>query len=368
MSDIKVTVVPFEGSDYDAYVAKMARVSHSQQPTQRSDSDLVRRLRSDPDAPHWTPSAHVQFVYALEIHSEITRNWLWKDISEATGGDLFDATCSSMVGDFSKIFIRVSLQHLLNVIANKHKYLVLHDLLLSPHGAESTTSAAFEDIAQAGRAVLAEGGSAIIHRDECTWFDRLRALVTVLPAAYPACKNPFRDNSTASELLKETFRMSPSLFTTTLLIENIPLWMATQLLRHRRGVVVNQQSFRYSSDVSQDAWKYEYKWRKQAKTKAAAGQAPLVDWSELPMAFVHSHCDEAIHKLREAYKRALGAGVSRECARDLLPSFFPTNMYVTLTREALDRIIHLRGGQEAQAEWYPLVEQLRAVRDMGPTS
>ncbi len=376
MSDIKVTVVPFSGENYDEYVAKMARVSHSQQPAKRSDSELVQRLRSDLDTPHWTPFAHIQYVYAIELHFDrsdvmlgtTTLIKLRGDMAEALSSDMFDATYSPMIGDKRKVFIRASLQHLLNLIGNKDKYNVLYDLLLAPHGAEPTTSVAFESIAQAGRAVLAEAGPAIIQQANCTWFDGMRALVTVLPAAYPTCEDPFSAKSVESTLLKETFSIKPELFTTTLLIENIPLWMATQFLRHRRGVVVNQQSFRYSSGMSQDAWKYEYKWRKQSKNKATAGQAPPVDWSGLSMAFVHSNCDEAIYRLRDAYSQALRAGVAKECARDLLPSYFPTNMYVTLTREALDRIIHLRGGPEAQAEWHPLVEQLREVRNMGPTS
>jgi len=375
MSDIRVTAVPFNGADYDGYVAKMARVSHTQQPAKRSDSELVRRLTSDPEAPHWTPFAHIQYVYAIEVHQngwDNTRlvDWalakLWSDLAEASGGDLFDSAIVQRMEDKREIYIRVSLQHLLNVAKNWKKNGVLHRLLLVPHAAEASTSVALEEVARAGRALQAEGGDAIIQKADCTWFDDIRTLVTVLPAAYPFCSDPFPSNSVQSALLKETFRTMPELFTTTLLIENIPLWMATQLLRHRRGVVVNQQSFRYSSDTDYSSWKFDFSnWREQSKTKADAGRAPRIRWEDETMSSVRESCGEALFKLLKAYKAALEAGVSKECARDLLPAYFPTNMYVTLTREALDRIIHLRGGPEAQVEWAELVNLLRKVADKG---
>lgn len=183
-------------------------------------------------------------------------------------------------------------------------------------------------------------------------------------------KNPVNDTAASDKVLCRI--VAPvqdaldQMHTYTFAMYNIPLWMMMQFLRHRHGVEVNQMSLRYTEMPDEYATVDVDNWRLATPRKSDAKTAQnVLESGDVDAIYSLDLAESAVDSMLEAYNYAIDHGVAKESAREILPMGSKTAAVVTLTREAAERIVGLRGRDtHAQQEWYTFVDELSKMLEV----
>lgn len=135
----------------------------------------------------------------------------------------------------------------------------------------------------------------------------------------------------------------------TFFLENIPLFCAVQILRHRTGKF-NMKSHRYTeSDTTDDGsfldirdrLRIPHKFNKQSSTEGSH-ESLAVETAEA--------AHESVAKTRDLYHELIKQGVAKEVARSILPEGELTSLYVQFDLNNLCKFLSLRLHSTAQLE------------------
>jgi len=431
-SDMRFEIVETMGMPTDSMIAFAARVSHGGSSAVRTDYNLVKALR---DSDHFSPFSHINFSLFINCRSEWERNspvlvavkkYLLGGLHTKYGGhELYESPFSLMrnVGGGHVGLMRLSLIHLLKLLEHTsfgsmyttsgggivphgycdfpqtapHEACDIHDerfavwyiprLIARKILDGSDVGYAFIDKNSAIREELngyvKELDSSTFGYDESMSI-RLNTCNKTFLGGHHSSKSEkmviwASDVKTPNVLMPTDYNTLGFIQTTaldqmqtvTFKVDNMPLYIANQFLRHRRGVCVSQMSGRYSSFgtfVGDDegvgllkTWLDLDTWRVTAR-KADARAAPLVDWSEENAAVARQGVIDGMnHVLMNAILLESRCGVAKECVREVLPLGAHTKMVITMTMEAVKRVVGLRGDDMAQKEWGTFVEFLTGV-------
>jgi thymidylate synthase (FAD) len=131
-----------------------------------------------------------------------------------------------------------------------------------------------------------------------------------------------------------------------------PLFVARQLGKHQVGLVWNEVSRRYVSEVPEiytpDVW------RKRAENVKQGSSDEAVNIDGL---WMNNYMDTAL----DAYEALLEVGVCPEQARMVLPQSMYTEWYWTGSIAAFSRVWHLRADSHTQRETQQIAEQIDEV-------
>lgn len=119
----------------------------------------------------------------------------------------------------------------------------------------------------------------------------------------------------------------------------IPLMIARQLMRSNVGIVYNEMSRRYVSDQP-ELWTIE-QWRASPESGLKQGSGEPMEYS--PIIIMEETCEES--SLVE-YENRIKSGVAPELARGCLPYTTMTEMWMTATYPAINRLVGLRSKDE----------------------
>jgi thymidylate synthase (FAD) len=122
-----------------------------------------------------------------------------------------------------------------------------------------------------------------------------------------------------------------------------PIFVRTQLFKHKVGFVENEVSRRYVVD---DPQVYTPIWRNSPTNGAKQGSSGFV---EEPSILVMSGFREAAEKCVEVYNGLLASGVAPEQARSILPQSTYTEWWWTGSLAAFARVYKQR--TDAHAQW-----------------
>ena len=131
-----------------------------------------------------------------------------------------------------------------------------------------------------------------------------------------------------------------------------PIFVARQLAKHQVGLVWNEVSRRYVSDIP-DTWKPEM-WRKAADDKKQGSMEEPVQSESL---ISKMYAEVMIHCLN-TYEIMIDSGVCPEQARAVLPQSTYTEWYWTGSLYAFSRVCKLRLAKDAQAETRQVADQI----------
>lgn len=144
----------------------------------------------------------------------------------------------------------------------------------------------------------------------------------------PCLAIPYESNA-------KTFRLS------------MPIFIARQWMRSNIGVVYNEVSRRYVDDAP-EFWTPD-EWRARPDKSIKQGSGEPLDYT--PCYFGRQsdkHTSEDLSEME--YKRRLDQGVAPEMARTCLPQSMMTELWMTATPSALNRIIGLRDGSDGHPQ------------------
>lgn len=127
----------------------------------------------------------------------------------------------------------------------------------------------------------------------------------------------------------------------------LPIFCARQWIRHRMSSY-NETSFRYRE--APEEFYFPEKWRAQDTKNKQGSIAASVDNPSLPENSASEELQAVCNEAMNSYKLLLGAGVSREMARMVLPVNLYTEWYWTVNARALMHFIALRSDNHAQWE------------------
>tara|TARA_X000001382_G_scaffold20669_1_gene12564 strand:+ start:6807 stop:7451 length:645 start_codon:yes stop_codon:yes gene_type:complete len=135
---------------------------------------------------------------------------------------------------------------------------------------------------------------------------------------------------------------------------NCPMWLATQILRHR-SFKFQQFSARYSK-VNPEMFLQEA--RAPHPTNRQKSEDTFSDefkeqWEEVQV--------NAAHNALRAYDWAIENGIAKECARNILPVGTMTRMYMTGDIRSWIHYIQLRTGNGTQQEHIDLANKIKEV-------
>jgi flavin-dependent thymidylate synthase len=394
------------------YVANYARVSHGKtdgSTPSRKDEELVSHLIKNG---HWTPLAHQNRLYIallttteLEILQELRCDILrGSDLSIAKPQDLcpsmgYDATYRLVAFTLSlyhQILIIKKIEELCRISKGKidfygmvlqkfHKEPILKLLykILSSFQeslgipdqevTECSTQLRFFDLSDYAAHIVNEITAGKGYMENRLWSinsnvknaHELKPISEfIISHINKGLREGYPGTYAADEIYIFCNRKVTKMLTVTYLYKDIPLFLVTQLLRHRYGVNVCQLSHRYTKVKSPTDFNLEG-WRMQAKTKKDARGAILFKNS-----VEEDYYDQFKQKLADlssqilkTYTELLDAGVAAECVREILPVSTQTSLWVTYTVDAMERIVRLRGDVFAQKEWEVIVQSMREVLD-----
>lgn len=132
----------------------------------------------------------------------------------------------------------------------------------------------------------------------------------------------------------------------TFFLENIPLFVAVQLLRHRTGKF-NMKSHRYTESHGacldiQDKLRGHHPHNKQSSIDMENASDELRQLA--------SEAQESVEHTREIYHKLIDQGLAREVARSVLPEGELTSLYVQFDLNNLCKFLSLRVHSTAQLE------------------
>ena len=129
----------------------------------------------------------------------------------------------------------------------------------------------------------------------------------------------------------------------------VPIYVERQLFKHQVGLSANSISGRYV-DFS-DTYTTIDTWRKQSKSSKQGSEGTVDSQDECN--FIQ---DAVVQTCKDAYKRLIDLGVSKEQARTILPLNLNTTFIWTGTLLAFIHLFNLRLKPDAQAETLQVVE------------
>ena len=137
----------------------------------------------------------------------------------------------------------------------------------------------------------------------------------------------------------------------------MPIFVMRQFVRHRVGVEINEASLRYREAASED-WYTPTEFRMQSANNKQGSDGVLAP--DLQKRFLNDYREfhEAAFSL---YKEYLAAGMAKEQARMVLPLSVYTEIYVTMSLEAIAHFCHLRKDPHAQWE---IQQYANAIEEM----
>ena len=136
----------------------------------------------------------------------------------------------------------------------------------------------------------------------------------------------------------------------TFFLENIPLFCATQILRHRTGKF-NVKSHRYTESSEEESFldirdrlRIPHKHNKQSSDDVIPEDhsQELIDTAE--------EAHSSVVEIRKIYSKLVSLGVAKEVARSILPEGELTSMYVQFDLNNLCKFLSLRLHPTAQKE------------------
>jgi thymidylate synthase (FAD) len=130
-----------------------------------------------------------------------------------------------------------------------------------------------------------------------------------------------------------------------------PIYVERQLFKHQVGLSVNSISGRYV-DFS-DTYSKVNEWRKQSKS-SKQGSEGLVD-NQVECQFIE---ESVIETCKNAYKRLIDLGVSKEQARTILPLNLNTSFIWTGSLLAFIHLFNLRIKPDAQQETREIAQKM----------
>jgi thymidylate synthase (FAD) len=130
-----------------------------------------------------------------------------------------------------------------------------------------------------------------------------------------------------------------------------PIYVERQLFKHQVGLSVNSISGRYV-DFS-DTYSKVNEWRKQSKS-SKQGSEGLVD-NQVECQFIE---ESVIETCKNAYKRLIDFGVSKEQARTILPLNLNTSFIWTGSLLAFIHLFDLRIKPDAQQETREIAQKM----------
>lgn len=122
-----------------------------------------------------------------------------------------------------------------------------------------------------------------------------------------------------------------------------PIYVERQLFKHQVGLSANSISGRYV-DFS-DTYSKIGEWRKQSKSSKQGSEGIVENQTEC--SFIE---ESVIQTCKDAYKRLIDLGVSKEQARTILPLNLNTSFIWTGSLLAFIHLFHLRIKPDAQQE------------------
>ena len=126
----------------------------------------------------------------------------------------------------------------------------------------------------------------------------------------------------------------------------MPIFVMRQFVRHRIGVEINEASGRYM-ELPSDWYTPSPEFRAQSANNKQGSDGVLAE--DLQKRFLNYYRE--FHKAAFAlYKEYLAAGMAKEQARMVLPLSVYTEIFVTMSLEAMAHFCHLRKDPHAQWE------------------
>jgi len=126
-----------------------------------------------------------------------------------------------------------------------------------------------------------------------------------------------------------------------------PIFVRTQLFKHKQGFIENEVSRRYVNDPPEIFYPEEG-WRKAPEGSMKQGSGDLV--GPLSMGYADLLYNAAIREANIAYSEMLRVGVCPEQARMVLPQATMTEWFWTGSLAAYARVYFLRSDPDAQKE------------------
>lgn len=166
---------------------------------------------------------------------------------------------------------------------------------------------------------------------------------------------PGRDEMLVDYLAKNK-HMSPFRHCAMTFRIKMPIFVMRQFVRHRVGVEINEISGRYSE--LPEEYYFPREWRKQATVNKQGSEGVLDE----PIGEMMDECyGAAVQHAFKAYHQLLENGVAREMARMVLPVATYTEIFVTMSLEAIAHFCKLREDGHAQ---YEIREYANAMKAM----
>jgi flavin-dependent thymidylate synthase len=403
-----VTQINYGLKDIDTWVEESARVSHGQRATSRSTNLLLQHLLENN---HWTPLAQPTFIVGVEggdnvslIHAEEMCPLLMPEVGMEVL--TFHAAPRRRQEKAVQKYVLSNYSGSMCKLAGRRTYLIRASLY---HVLEMARKVAEGSESQEGMGLKVAICNAVIRAMEEEGVPESSVLLTTLrervgQAAFPTegswamlsnivnlDSNTNTTIGVLSKRIKEihdgshssSLKVSAKVFgdkaevneasalvrstlerlsTIHCKIEEMPVWLAQQLFRHRLGVVINMISRRYTAVESVEELHPDFdSWRMQSPTKETASSSPLVDWEGDPeMGALLLRCKENVSQTFSIYREMLDKGIAKEVARSVLPQSMQARLYLSVTTEAARRIVDQRGSRFAQAEWAGLVYFLKS--------
>jgi len=124
-----------------------------------------------------------------------------------------------------------------------------------------------------------------------------------------------------------------------------PVFVRTQLFKHKVGLVENEISRRYVDYEPEFYTPYYWRERPVKKIKQGSGDKEIEDKET-----VKSLYKQAVDLAKEAYEVAIIKGLAPEIARGVLPQCMYTEWYWTGSLSAFSRVVDQRSNYTAQEE------------------
>jgi len=184
------------------------------------------------------------------------------------------------------------------------------------------------------------------------------SVVNAARVSFGKVKATFEENDAKLvDYLAEHEHTSPFRHTALTLHVKAPIFVFRQWMKHRIGSEFNEISGRYV-EFPEDEFFVPEVFRRQAKVnkQGSEGSIDLADQARAVASYLES-CRSAVAH----YKELLALGVCREQARCVLPLALYSEVYWTVSLQAVAHFIRLRADAHAQWEIQQYAAAVRAV-------
>lgn len=183
-------------------------------------------------------------------------------------------------------------------------------------------------------------------------------IAKIARCSYGASAKTIEEDEKLIRYLQRHRHTSPMEFPNiTFFLENIPLFCAVQILRHRTGKF-NMKSHRYTESTMDDGFlDIRERLRKPHKFNKQSSETTTIEDPEVLQLAEDAH--EAVTRVRDIYHKLIKKGVAKEVARTILPEGEFTSLYVQFDLSNLCKFLSLRLHSTAQHETVLIAEAMR---------